>query len=284
MTTTTDAPARVQTATQPTVEIVTITPEMARGFLELNTTNRPLAEHRVVTFQRDIENGAWRLTGEAVKFDTSGNLLDGQHRLWAVVNADKPITTFVVTGLEPETQEVMDTGQKRTMGQVLGLRGIINPNVVAAVAILMIQWEQGDRFRDVGTTRTSRMVSHTDISRTLDENPDIIDAVAFAVARRIPGITVSVEAFALTLLRRVNKDEADAFMADLATMRTSGAGDPRAALLKRLANARDAHEPIDRYTQAIILIRTWNAVRKGEEQFRVQTRVRGQAIDAEDPI
>lgn len=283
MTTTIEAPGRAPVA-DPVVEIQTITPDMARQYLEANVCNRPLAEHRVVTFQRDIEGGAWRLTGEAIKFDTNGNLLDGQHRLWAVVNADKPITTFVVTGLEPETQEVMDTGQKRTMGQVLGLRGIINPNVVSAVAILMIQWEQGDRFRDVGTTRTSRMVSHTDISRVLDENPDIIDAVAFAVARRIPGITVSVEAFALTLLRRVNKDEADAFMADLATMRTGGSGDPRAALLKRLANAREAHESIDRYTQAIILIRTWNAVRKGEEQFRVQTRVRGQVIDAEDPI
>lgn len=282
MTATIEAPG--QAPATPVMEIQTISPDMARQYLEANVCNRPLAEHRVVTFQRDIENGAWRLTGEAIKFDISGNLLDGQHRLWAVVKADKPITTYVVTGLEPETQEVMDTGQKRTMGQVLGLRGIINPNVVAAVAILMIQWEQGDRFRDVGTTRTSRMVSHTDISRVLDENPDIIDAVAFAVARRIPGITVSVEAFALTLLRRLNKDEADAFMADLATMRTGGAGDPRAALLKRLANARDAREPIDRYTQAIILIRTWNAVRKGEEQFRVQTRVRGQAIDAEDPI
>lgn len=112
----------------------TITPEIAKTMLGENVNNRCISRDNVNLFAREIRNGEWRFNGEAIKFGKDGRLLDGQHRLLAVIAADKPLTTLVIRGLEDETQQTMDSGKTRTLGDVLTLRGEKNSTQLASLA------------------------------------------------------------------------------------------------------------------------------------------------------
>ena len=99
-----------------TAKVETITPEIAKTMLGENVNNRRISRDNVNLFAREIRNGEWRFNGEAIKFGKDGRLLDGQHRGLAVIAADKPLTTLVIRGLEDETQQTMDSGKTRTLG------------------------------------------------------------------------------------------------------------------------------------------------------------------------
>jgi hypothetical protein len=288
MTTATPASPRTVNAARPgvsdgpVVSTETITPAIAEQWLQLNARNRPLSGTRVATYARDMANGNWRLTGEAIQFDSDGNLIDGQHRLWAVRDSDATIEQLVVRGLPPETQDYIDTGQRRTMGHVLQIKGEVDPNVLAASAVLLWQWEHANKFDNLAMAG-ARNISHAEQLRVIDRNPDLRDAVAFARNRPIAGVSVSVRAFVLYKLRQIDADQADAFMADLSSMRTEGLGDPKSALLRRLASGQAEGKPLDRYIQAKALFRVWNAVRRGEQMQRLQTSVRNRDMEGEEP-
>lgn len=117
-----------------TAKVETITPEIAKTMLGENVNNRRISRDNVNLFAREIRNGEWRFNGEAIKFGKDGRLLDGQHRLLAVIAADKPLTTLVIRGLEDETQQTMDSGKTRTLGDVLTLRGEKNSTQLASLA------------------------------------------------------------------------------------------------------------------------------------------------------
>lgn len=110
----------------------TITPEMAATYLALNTHNRPLVANRIATISNDIVEGNYVFNGESIKFSTTDKLLDGQHRLEAIVMAGKPIDTLVIRGLDEVAQDTVDVGAKRTLGNILALRGEHNVNTLAA--------------------------------------------------------------------------------------------------------------------------------------------------------
>lgn len=79
-----------------------ITPRIAKTMLSHNTGNRPLRKAVVQRYATDMENGDWQDNGDPIRFDTNGRLIDGQHRLEAVILSDTPIDAWVLRGLKPE--------------------------------------------------------------------------------------------------------------------------------------------------------------------------------------
>ena len=86
------------------------------------------------------------MDGSAVRFDTNGVLLDGQHRLDACIKAGVPIKTLMVTGIDPEASIIMDTGAKRTASDMLKLQGVsdANGNTIAAAIRILIGYSTGE--------------------------------------------------------------------------------------------------------------------------------------------
>jgi hypothetical protein len=65
-----------------------INPQGAEFLLIKNTINRKLRPSIVRDFARQMRLNLWREnTGEAIKITSNGHLLDGQHRLTALVKA-----------------------------------------------------------------------------------------------------------------------------------------------------------------------------------------------------
>ena len=82
-----------------TVEV--ITPAEAQSYLKNNAKHRPIKEKKVAEYMAEMSEGHWKLNGKTICFDTTGRLLNGQHRLSAVVRSGVALTTVVVRGLDP---------------------------------------------------------------------------------------------------------------------------------------------------------------------------------------
>jgi hypothetical protein len=108
--------ARVPAGTAATVEI---TPAVAVALLERNVANRAIARHRVARFAADIAAGAWEVNNNGLGIGADGQLYDGQHRLHAVILANRPAKMLIVRGLSPEARATIDQGRPRSVGDNL---------------------------------------------------------------------------------------------------------------------------------------------------------------------
>jgi hypothetical protein len=73
-------------------QIVEVTPAIAQEWLKGNCKNRPLNEAKVAFFAEKMRCGQWQLKGGfPVKRLENGRLLNGQHRLNAVIRAGCPV-------------------------------------------------------------------------------------------------------------------------------------------------------------------------------------------------
>lgn len=90
-----------------------VTPEEARKLLTHNINNRALRTSIVRRLADDMRNGHWRTTHQGIAIASTGRILDGQHRLHAIVEANTPVQLMVATGLDEDAFRYIDCGQKR---------------------------------------------------------------------------------------------------------------------------------------------------------------------------
>lgn len=99
----------------PTTALITITPELAKQMLERNyELNRVLNWNDISTIAADILNGNWRvMRNQPIVFTKNGVLLDGQHRLHAVVLANKSVSAWIHCDASMDDFYYMDGGSSR---------------------------------------------------------------------------------------------------------------------------------------------------------------------------
>ncbi|MFB6626466.1 MULTISPECIES: hypothetical protein [unclassified Streptomyces] len=260
----------------PEVDIVTVTPELAKKWLSQNTHNRPLRKRAIADYARDMAAGSWLQNGEAIKFAEDGTLLDGQHRLNAVVAAGVDVTMLVVSGLPRATQETMDAGRKRTAADAFSLRGEVHATVLAAVLKRVWLWDQGDyKFGQNYTPTTAECAA------LLKERPEIYRSVEIAVRihQAFRYLPQSVTGTAHHLLSRIDGAEAVWFFARIGDGAELPAGHPVLTLRNRVMTDRADNRKVPDHQYMAYLIRAWNAVRDNRSLTRIQ-----QASDAPMPL
>lgn len=105
-------------------EVMTITPETAKRILDKNKGNRPLNPHYVSFYADQMAKGLWTLTGQTISFGEDNRLLDGQHRLSAVVKANIPIKFNVARNVPNHTFINYDNGKPRNAVDSFKISGV----------------------------------------------------------------------------------------------------------------------------------------------------------------
>lgn len=101
---------------------IVITPAMAQEILDSsNTGNRRVRMWWVIALSSSIARGDWLLTHQGIAFDENGRLIDGQHRLRAIVLSGTSVKMFVFQGLDPRGFMAIDVGVKRSTSDTTGL-------------------------------------------------------------------------------------------------------------------------------------------------------------------
>ena len=119
-------------------ELIIVTPEMAKRWLGNNPVNRTVKHHHVLNISRDIIANRWQINGATICICEDGTLLDGQHRLLAIVKANLSIRTHVIQELPREGRDSIDSGVRRTAGDRLTMAGEIYGKEQSSIANFLI--------------------------------------------------------------------------------------------------------------------------------------------------
>lgn len=117
-----------------------ITPKLAATYLERNKNNRNIRDRVVEAYAREMKAGNWVVQHQGIAFNENGDLVDGQHRLHAIVKAGVPVQMTVTRGLPVECVGGIDQGAKRKFEDVLKMQyadeadeALKNTRMVAAI-------------------------------------------------------------------------------------------------------------------------------------------------------
>lgn len=243
------------------VHVVRVTPDLANAFLAHNRNNRALSDSRVDEYSKEMTSGAWKENGDTIRFSKTGKLLDGQHRLNAIVRSGTTQRMFVAVGLDDETQVTVDTGKKRAPSDVLSIEGLEKWESahLGAAMHTVINVTDGSHWHS-----TVRRTNH-DVRDFWLEHPRLGDSLRLVkgLPRHYPPIHHS-KAIALHYFFAMrDAAAADAFMTDLFTGANLAASDAVYHLRERLMAARVAKERITPFAMYFAVIKAWNSRRKG---------------------
>jgi len=244
-----------------TAEWVTIDTAIAQTMIGTNHGNRNQRYGKIAAYGRDMASGQWLTTGESIKYDWNGRLIDGQHRLAAIIEIGTPVRTLVVRGLDPKVQQVLDTNARRSAADALGFSGVkIAAKDIASCARVALAYESGKLRTALDNIKLE--VTNAEVVAWHVANLDVSNAVALAqrVARPM-GATVAGLSYAVLVLERLDPADAVEFFTSAAEFRTEGTGDPRKAMIDAFQKIRaDRRAPLPAESIAIVF-RAWNAWR-----------------------
>lgn len=167
------------------VKSVSITPELAKEWLAtVPEFQRKVRQHVVDRYASDMEAGAWHSTHQGIAFDTNGRLIDGQHRLAAIVKYGLPILMVVFTNVPERAFENVDIGFGRTNADVFAISGDkwITTEHVAMARLLSCDGQ-------VGGQTANR--SPAQIREAVEEHKSAINFVIQNLERRIKAVTTA---------------------------------------------------------------------------------------------
>ena len=186
---------------------MTVTPAQAQKWLEGNVDNRNLREQRVIHLSQILQRGEWELTGDAIVFDDQDVLLNGQHRLSAVVVTGIPARFLILRGVPAKVQEVMDQGLSRTLGDQLQRRGVPYYVIVAASLFWLHRLDYSEETGIAHYADPSLRPSFRQLLQLFNENPELPEEV-HKILRHVKVLKVRTGA-TLAIYHRLKRIEDD---------------------------------------------------------------------------
>jgi len=212
-----------------------ITPEKASQLVSQNSfKNRPISHQHVAILAKSMRNGKFRLNGETIKLDIDGNVIDGQHRLLAIICSNVPQAVCVARNVDPEAFDTIDTGRKRTDGNILSIMGEKNScTLAAALNIVRIYEAKGPlAFGRTGQVASKGSNTSEPVKETIKRHEEIRESVNFVCARKgsllfRPQSFVSASHYLFSL---VSHEKTDSFFDQLVNLNFPSKNSPTKAL------------------------------------------------------
>ena len=240
-------------------EFVVLTPSLASALLSMNEGNRSVKGHKVEQYARDMSASLWELNGETMSISSCGFLNDGQHRCLAVEKSGVSIPAIIIFGVSRESRKTGDQGVARTAGDYLSMSGVANPNNLAAIANMIIQYENHQRFSTGSWVRPTK----SEIRNRVEG--DIAVELSFLAVRIKGANKVGSNALlgaAHYILSKIDESAADEFFRKLISGTELRERDPIYVAREKLMN------PLHRLNvneRAKTIISAWNNWRKGKQ-------------------
>lgn len=252
----------------PKITTEVLGPAEARDILDNhNAQNRSLKPKTVSQYARAMQLGEWAFIGDPIRLDRGGELLDGQHRLAAVVASGCPQTFVVVRNLEPDTQRYMDAGVKRSAADQLRIEGMPSPVESAQVASLVMHWQASDLQAMQVKYSTFEIVEFTE-SNMDNIEAAVMHAVTLHRAVRAPKATSGAVYFMAAQV--AGPTQASEFFGLLSSGAGLDTGSPILLLRNKLIYWASTKARPNRLDSLFYFVRCWNGWRRGDKLQRLQ--------------
>ena len=118
---------------------MSVTPSLAESWISVHAAfQRSVSERKVDHWLSVMNRGEWKLTHQGIAITKEGEILDGQHRLKALVRYGKPLMMVVTFNADPSTFNVLDTGYIRSSHQIMQMSGRnLSKNQISALHTLL---------------------------------------------------------------------------------------------------------------------------------------------------
>lgn len=246
------------------VHLEEITPEIASKMLERNKANyRNLIQGNKNKITQDMLNGRWSFTNATIALDENEDIVDGQHRLFGIVESGTSQIFLVVRGMPVGSKDnpAIDTGAKRSVATHLHKLGTNNANVAAAAARLLLRIKAGVTAAKTGSFQSS----DSEVAAVVMSNPSIVEAAAVGLTtKRL--ITPSVLATWFWLVSHDDKALAEKCVRILEGNEEALSSHPfmrcKDTILELRGDKKRGQVTPD--FQLRLLLSAWDKVRKGE--------------------
>lgn len=241
----------------------TVTPELAAKYLEGNTHNRTLRQSTVERYARQMKKGLWKDNGQTISFSTDGTLLDGQHRLWAIVESGVPVNLAIAEGVDPEVFSSIDTGSGRSSSDVVQIAGFTYSKEVAG-AVQHIYRYCNNKMKAKGAG-----CSHEEVLNHVRNNPGLIESAERVKRVKLVGATMATALH--YMFSQVDAEKADQFFEAMRSGEFQPSMGAVRAYRERIIKARTINRGSgsrrDRFTkveESSMAIKAWNAFSIGK--------------------
>lgn len=246
----------------------TITPMLAKSWLQKNEINRKINEPHVTQLVREMKAGNFRVNGDTIKFGKDGRLLDGQHRLTAVVKSGVTIKSYVLRNLSNDSFKFIDIGRNRTAGDVLSIEGITNATTMAAMAKFIISYRSGAYAQAIGisSNRGAKKVTNFDVSEFISNHKkSMVESYEFGNNRRANLLVTSTVISSLHyIFKKLDHEKANEFCQSFSDGVNLAKTSPIYALRERfIVNERKKYK-MPNYEKVALIIKAWNAFRSNK--------------------
>lgn len=138
--------------------VVKITPNKAAIYLKNNPKNRKVKPLHVAHLAEQMTNGEWKDNGQTIVISDIGSIVDGQHRLLAIIESGVTLSLPVCTGVAEEVIHSIDTGKSRTIANVFELEGHDYTVQKASFSKYLIQWKKKTyHYQTGGNAKTASL-------------------------------------------------------------------------------------------------------------------------------
>jgi hypothetical protein len=215
--------------------------------------NRSLSEKHAQRLATKMTNGTWMFNGAPIVMN-GDLLLDGQHRLHAVILSGKTLPCVVVEGVDPLAFRTFDIGKKRDFATALGIDGEDNPKELASA----VNWKLNHTFG------SSSGVDIEEKYELLNAHPMLRDYVAKFIDKKgaLPGVSVGFLAATYSVVLEKDETQANDFFLELLT----GEGENGNIDKLRETVEEIADKKLDKKSTYInsAFRQAWNATRAGK--------------------
>lgn len=129
-------------------DMVEMTPGRALEWLERHNYNnpRPINRNRVKVYAEVMRKGGWKISAEPLQIAHSGRMLNGQHRLSAVVESGVTVTFAVARNVPEENASAIDRGLSRSRAHAIARNKKVVELAVLVVNLCGNPWSPSAQF------------------------------------------------------------------------------------------------------------------------------------------
>lgn len=237
-----------------------ITPQRAKQMLDNNIeNNRNVRPQTVELYKQQMLKGNWigRHPG-TYTVNKQGKLLDGQHRLKAIVESGVSVYGYIAT-VDDSVMPTIDEGRKRTAGNAAHVFGIQNANnVVAAIRIY--------RALKNGRITSKDTLTNLDMIELYYKDKERIDHVvsnSSTLYSRNKMISTSLISALWMYFDDIDSEGAESFISQLITGRDVN-NDTILVLRDRLIQEKTNVRKTPQSNLIALIIKTWNCCREAK--------------------
>lgn len=225
-------------------EIKNITPAIAEEILTRHNNRiakgefrqRAVSDKRVDQYALEMKRGHWVVNSSGIAFDENGDIVNGQHRLWAIVKSGVTVRTLWITEL-PVTNEVEDSkltvntidtedcGKPRLVSQQLQMDGVKSAFLIGA-----------------GLRVIAQICTYQSVKLNVNQSRELLDIYQSPMYRIMEATHTNTRILkgyilgTLAMYRIADATKADEFATEFHEMSGLGKGSPVTALINYFRN------------------------------------------------